>query len=89
MHWLTSEHSLRATSERPLGAAGEAETLADPSSLVDEALKYFREARRFRESQKLEAQMRRTDPEQVDALSLLKKLQEQARQPNLRRGLSG
>ncbi|HEX4792224.1 MAG TPA: DNA primase [Humisphaera sp.] len=70
-------------------AAGEAETLADPSSLVDEALKYFREARRFRESQKLEAQMRRTDPEQVDALSLLKKLQEQARQPNLRRGLSG
>ncbi len=72
--------------ELAVEATGEVETLSAPDVLVDDAVAYFHEARQLQESQKLEAQLRRRSPEQDDAL-LLRKLQEQARQPNLRRGL--
>jgi len=72
--------------ELAVEATGEVEALSAPDVLVEDAVAYFHEARQLQESQKLEAQLRRRSPEQDDAL-LLRKLQEQARQPNLRRGL--
>ena len=74
--------------ELAVHAVEEVQKLADPAALIRQALEFFSEARELRESQKLEAQFRRTSPEQDDALQLLKKLQEQARQPNLRRGIA-
>jgi DNA primase len=74
--------------ELAVHAVEEVQKLADPASLLNQALEFFRQDQKHRESQKLEAQVRRTSPEQDDALQLLKKLQEQARQPNLRRGIA-
>lgn len=67
-------------------AVEEVEALAASDVIVQDAVGFFREAKLLRESQKLEAELRRRSPEQDDAL-LLRKLQEQARHPNLRKGL--
>ena len=60
---------------------------ANADDLLRGSILYLAELRREREGQKLIAQSRRTDAElgEQDQVSLLQKLTEQARQPNLRR----
>lgn len=70
--------------EVAVSAAEEAESLSAPTVLIEDAMAYFAEVQRTRETQKLQSEIRQKSPEQDDGL-LLKKLQEQARQPNLRR----
>jgi replicative DNA helicase len=66
----------------------EIEALEDASRHLDDAVKHLAEIRRRGEEQKLVAELRRTSdaklPEQ-DEVDLLKKLQEKARTPDLRR----
>ena len=66
----------------------EADALSDIEQTLADAVRYLTEARGRREEQKLKADLRRTSdarlPEQ-DEVSLLKKLQDRARTPDLRR----
>jgi hypothetical protein len=63
------------------------EELANLDVTVSGALNYFDEVRRLEKQQKQVSQLRRTDAESgvQNEVDLLKGLQEQARQPNLRR----
>jgi DNA primase len=63
------------------------EALADMEKTFAGALGYFEEVRRLAKQQKQVSQLRRTDAEvgEQNQVDLLKGLQEQARQPNLRR----
>ena len=70
--------------EVAVSAAEEAESLSAPTVLIEDAMAYFAEVQRTRETQKIQSEIRQKSPEQDEGL-LLKKLQEQARQPNLRR----
>jgi hypothetical protein len=75
---LLGDENLR---ELAVIAVQEAENLADLQMLVDQALGFFHETRLRMEQRKLLADVQRSNPEQ----DLLKKLQEKARLPNLRR----
>ncbi len=57
--------------------------MGDAGVLLDQAIGFFEEQRRRVEEQKLLSDVQRTGSEPAD--ELLKKLQEKARQPNLRR----
>jgi len=67
----------------------EVETLADVEQTLDEAIKHLDDQRQRREEAKLVAELRRTtertEAQEIDEVELLKKLQEQARRPDLRR----
>jgi DNA primase len=74
-------------SELAIELLEEAEALPNVDDALKGALLHLEEARRRRENEKLTAQLRRTDEQlgEQDEVSLLKKLQEKARQPDLRR----
>ena len=66
----------------------EVEALSDTDATLTEAMKHLDEERNRREGAKLVAELRRTteqDEPKIDEIDLLKKLQEQARRPDLRR----
>ncbi len=74
----------------------EVEALSDAEQTLNEAMKHLNEERNRRESAKLIAELRRTteqkgvdkaseESQAIDEIDLLKKLQEQARRPDLRR----
>ena len=66
----------------------EAEALAEVDQSLREALLFIEQSRRGEEERKLIAELRRTSdekPDEAEEILLLKKLQEQARQPDLRR----
>ena len=66
----------------------EAEALSDVDQTLADAVRYLTEARGRREEQKLKAELRRTSDARLgeqDEVSLLKKLQDRARTPDLRR----
>jgi replicative DNA helicase len=74
----------------------EVEALSDVEQTLSEAMKHLNEERHRRESAKLIAELRRTteqkgvdkgseESQAIDEIDLLKKLQEQARRPDLRR----
>lgn len=77
--------SLKDDSLRELAivAVQEVEALNDPELLVREALGYFRAADAIQSQRKLLANLQRNSP--GEANDLLKKIQENARQPDLRR----
>ncbi|HET6250875.1 MAG TPA: DNA primase [Tepidisphaeraceae bacterium] len=75
-----SDENLR---ELAIIAVQDADVLADLDGLVNEAIGFFAESRRRAEGQKLLSEVQRNNSEPGD--ELLKKLQEQAREPNLRR----
>ena len=77
---LLNDETLR---ELAVLAVQEVEQLADPDALAREAISFFAESRRLQQERKLLSQTQRTTPR--DEADLLKKLQDQARQPNLRR----
>jgi DNA primase len=76
---LLNDENLR---ELAVLALQEIEGLAETQVLLDEAVSFFEEARRSAEERKLLAEARQSSPQAED---VLKKLQEKARQPNLRR----
>jgi DNA primase len=65
----------------------EVEALSDTDATLNEAMKHLDDERKRREEAKLVAELRRTTEqnEKIDEIDLLKKLQEQARRPDLRR----
>jgi hypothetical protein len=66
----------------------EAEEFSDAADTLKDAVLHLDEVRRRREEQNLMARLRRTNAEQLgeqDQVSLLKKLQDKARRPDLRR----
>ena len=75
-----NDESLR---ELAVLAVEEAESLADPQGLLEASIGYFQETRRAMEDRKLLSEVQRKTPGQDE--DLLKKLQEQASKPNLRR----
>ena len=77
---LLNDENLR---ELAIIAVQDAESLADLGALVDESLAFFEESRQRAEGQKLLSEVQRINTDEGD--DLLKKLQDQARQPNLRR----
>ncbi|HWE04207.1 MAG TPA: DNA primase [Tepidisphaeraceae bacterium] len=77
---LLNDENLR---ELAVVAVEEVEALADPQGLVDASIGYFQETRRALEDRKLLSEVQRKKPGQDE--DLLKKLQEQASKPNLRR----
>ncbi len=76
-----------ALSEMAIAVVEEVEILGDPAMTLAEAMKHFQRIRREREYEKQEARLRRTEgrSEEQDEISLLRGVQEKARQPNLRR----
>lgn len=76
---LLEDENLR---ELTVLAIQEIEGLADAQVLLDEAICFFHEARRGAEQRRLLAEAQRKGPDGED---VLRKLQEKARQPNLRR----
>src|SRR5690606_16688691 len=90
---LLSFLSDRDLTELAVELADEVDGVENVGVMVNEAVAHLQELRRRREEQKLMADLRRTKgaqtPEQDDndEVSLLKKLQERARQPDLRRAL--
>jgi len=84
---LLSELRDEPLRELAVGLVEEVETLPDVADVVAEAVLHLEEQRRRREGQKLIAQLRRTNDQlgEQDEVSLLQKLQEQARQGDLRR----
>ncbi len=77
---LLTDESLR---ELAVIAVQEAEELMNPEALIAESLAYFQENRRRLEERKLLTDVQRKSPQ--EEADLLKKLMDQARQPNLRR----
>ncbi|HYO11311.1 MAG TPA: DNA primase [Tepidisphaeraceae bacterium] len=77
--------------ELAIGVVEEVEALKEQLGSLDDTLRdavlHLEEVRRRREEQKLVARLRRTEGQlgEQDEVSLLKKLQEQARHPDLRR----
>jgi DNA primase len=68
----------------------EVEALADAENTLAEALAHLENVRRSREEQKLMAELRRTSeerPGEQAEIDLLKRMQEKARRPDLRRAL--
>jgi DNA primase catalytic core len=65
----------------------EAESLPDSAAALAEAVRFIEEDRQRRDERKLQAQFRRTDGEMTeqDEVALFRRLQEKARQPDLRR----
>ena len=70
-----------------IGLVDECEKLPALNDAVRDAVLHLEEVRRRREEQKLVAQLRRTDEQRAeqDEVSLLTKLQDSTRRPNLRR----
>ena len=74
--------------ELAIGCVDEVEGLADVNVTLAEALAHFESTRRRREEQKLLPELRRTSEERSNEpaeVDLLKRLQEKARRPDLRR----
>jgi hypothetical protein len=69
-------------------AVDEVEALADVETTLAEALAHLENVRRLRDEQKLMAELRRTSeehPGEQAEIDLLKRMQEKARRPDLRR----